>query len=170
MSGGLEQLVYASVSVMGSTSVLQVSDILAQSRRNNARDDITGALALVGGRFLQIVEGPSDNLKPLIARLRTDIRHRDMLILERRPISRRDFRDWSMVSPRLMAEETATLASLLAAHQIHLDALVPVLLQAVMRQATMTDGAYGPHETDETGTPEATPPPGPVAPGPSRHI
>lgn len=97
--GGLEQLIYVSVAAGPVSSAMQMSDILAEARRNNARDGITGVLTAIDGRFLQIIEGCAAALDDLIARLREDDRHRDMRIMERRQVLGRNFASWDMVSP-----------------------------------------------------------------------
>ena len=138
-SGPLEQLIYISESVAPVASALQMSDILATARPNNRRDAITGALTAADGRFIQIIEGPSASLDDLLSRLRADTRHREVQIVERRPVTVRAFPDWDMVSPRLAPDEIAALAALLVRAEAGLDAYVPVLRQALSRQDAVLD-------------------------------
>ena len=86
------QLVYISsaVDTAGTTA------ILAASRRNNARDGITGLLYADGVRFLQALEGPPEAVEPTFERIRADPRHRAIVLLSRRTIESREFGLWDM--------------------------------------------------------------------------
>jgi hypothetical protein len=89
------QLVYVST-VCQSMSGKEPTDILAVSRRNNARDAITGLLYSDGTRFLQALEGPADKVEAAFARIRRDDRHRAIVLLSRRDVSEREFGEWNM--------------------------------------------------------------------------
>lgn len=89
------QLVYVS-SVSPGASGTDPASILAVSRTNNTRDDITGLLYSDGVRFLQALEGPDDKVQAAYERIRQDPRHRAIVILSRRAIDAREFGDWSM--------------------------------------------------------------------------
>jgi hypothetical protein len=58
---------------------------------------MTGALMLCSTRFVQMLEGPSDALAPLVDRICADARHTDVEILVRQPISKRRFARFGMV-------------------------------------------------------------------------
>ena len=137
----LEQLLYASISTPRVTSALQMSDILAVARPNNARDQITGALTAANGRFIQIIEGPAAALDDLMARLGSDSRHQAIEVLGRRVIEQRAFAGWAMVSPRLMFDEAEALGALLNDEMAKLDDHIAVFLRALARQdALLTEG------------------------------
>ena len=87
------QIVYISTAKVGADALPQ---ILAVSRTNNARDAITGLLYAGGGRFLQVLEGPSLKVDLAIARIAKDPRHRAVVTLSRREIAEREFGAWSM--------------------------------------------------------------------------
>ena len=86
------QLVYIS-SVVGTPDV---GAILALSRRNNARDGITGLLYADGVRFLQALEGPKEMVEATFARIHADPRHRAVVLLSRRTVETREFGPWKM--------------------------------------------------------------------------
>ena len=94
------QLIYVS-SVIGQPNN---ADILATSRRNNARDGITGLLYADGVRFMQVLEGPNDKVEAAYARIKPDQRHRAAVVLSRREIEEREFGPWDMAA-RLPGEE-----------------------------------------------------------------
>lgn len=73
-----------------------VAQILTISRRNNARDGVTGFLYADGRRFLQVLEGPADAVERAFARIGSDTRHRAVVTLSRRDIAAREFGDWAM--------------------------------------------------------------------------
>lgn len=80
----------------GPLGLPELDAILAQSRRNNARDGVIGMLAFMDGSFIQAVEGEEAVVDPLLERIRADERHRDYVVIARYPIDRRQFPDWSM--------------------------------------------------------------------------
>ncbi|SEK46930.1 Sensors of blue-light using FAD [Sphingomonas palmae] len=94
------QLVYIS-------SVAQRADlpsILAKSRINNRRDNITGLLYSDGVRFLQALEGPALAVETAYERIRQDPRHNALVILSRREVEAREFGDWAMAERRVGEE------------------------------------------------------------------
>lgn len=109
----MEQLVYVSRSVRSVNSAIGMSDILAEARPNNARDEITGCLTAIDGRFVQVVEGEADRLDDLINRLLRDERHTDLRVLERRTVVERAFPEWDMLSPVLVTAEIDDLRRLM---------------------------------------------------------
>ena len=73
-----------------------VGRILAASRRNNARDGITGGLLFSQGCFAQVLEGPLDAVESAFERIQCDERHSEVTVLQSGPIMARDFPNWSM--------------------------------------------------------------------------
>lgn len=73
-----------------------VARILAQSRLNNARRGLVGALYFGDGCFFQCLEGRAADVDRLYASLLRDPRHTDLKVLSRRAIARTRFADWSM--------------------------------------------------------------------------
>lgn len=91
----MERLVYISTSRAVPDRQL-VDDILAQSRRNNRREGLTGLLVVCGRRFLQVLEGQSEALDAAYGRIKADTRHFAMVELGRKQISKRAFAGWDM--------------------------------------------------------------------------
>lgn len=138
--GDLIQLAYVSRSLIAATSVLQLSDILAEARAGNPRDGVTGVLTALNGRFVQIVEGPASSIDALMERLRRDRRHADIEVRERRWIEDRAFGDWDMVSPRLAPQATGELQRLIDDPAGGLDRFIPILADAVAVQDAVLEG------------------------------
>ncbi|MGI4795758.1 MAG: BLUF domain-containing protein [Janthinobacterium lividum] len=74
----------------------EISQILARSRANNARDGVTGGLLFSDGCFAQVLEGPIHAVEEAFERIQCDERHRDVTVLQSGSIQARDFPDWSM--------------------------------------------------------------------------
>jgi hypothetical protein len=91
----VERLVYISTS-RAAPDRQMVDDILAQSRRNNRRDAMTGLLVVCGRRFLQVLEGPGEALTSAYARIKADPRHFAMVELGRKQVADRAFSGWDM--------------------------------------------------------------------------
>lgn len=74
----------------------EVERILAASRRNNPRHEITGFLLFNGRRFLQHLEGPAPQVEATFARIGLDPRHRALVVLGRKEHQPRVFGNWAM--------------------------------------------------------------------------
>lgn len=74
----------------------EVARILIQSRRNNPRRGLVGALYFGDGCFFQVLEGPAAEVEALYQRLQQDPRHRDLQVLGREVVPRRSFAGWAM--------------------------------------------------------------------------
>lgn len=88
------QLIYASTPFGFDDGML--AGILADARRCNARDDITGALIVRQDLYLQLLEGPPDAVESAFQRISRDDRHVEIEPLVRRQVPDRIFPDWSM--------------------------------------------------------------------------
>lgn len=73
-----------------------VARILVQSRRNNPRHQLVGALYFGDGCFFQCLEGPQEAVEALYARLHGDPRHGELRVLSREFVSSPSFSSWSM--------------------------------------------------------------------------
>lgn len=127
----LERLVYCSRARVDTTSLQAISELLGVSQRNNARDGLTGALAVNHGWFLQVIEGPATALDRLLRRLAEDPRHVDIEILSRRPVTGRLFPDWTMVAARVTPEVGPQLQRLIDECRVAPEAAVDALLRIV---------------------------------------
>lgn len=75
----------------------EIDEIVAAARERNAERDITGALVATGNIFFQIIEGPSDAVVKLFAKIRADARHTDVVLLADQPDCKgRLFPTWRM--------------------------------------------------------------------------
>lgn len=127
---GLERLLYASTATGRTDSLVNMATILGESQRNNARDGLTGALAAHSGRFIQVLEGGAGDLDRLWRRLVPDPRHRDIVILDRRPIAGRQFHDWTMASSRIGPETALVMERLMATQETSASEIIALLHEA----------------------------------------
>ena len=83
----LYRVVFVSETI-GSTGsdVQSVAEILGASEHNNRRDEISSAMMFHDGEAAQMAEGARGDLDRLLARLSNDPRHRNIRILEDRPV------------------------------------------------------------------------------------
>lgn len=99
----------------------EVEVILAQSRRNNAADGISGLLLFNGSNFLQLIEGVDAVLGRLMRRLYTDPRHGSFVRLVDRPISRTVCVGWAMQPVGIGLDQPARGAAVVAGLPAGLD-------------------------------------------------
>ncbi|MDM7888117.1 BLUF domain-containing protein [Curtobacterium sp. RHCJP20] len=95
-------LIYSSVATRPLDDA-DLSALLAQSRRANAENDITGVLLFRNGYFLQLLEGPDQAVRTKMATIKHDDRHTKVTVLMEELIEERQFPEWTMGYP---AEDT----------------------------------------------------------------
>jgi hypothetical protein len=83
----------------------EIHRILANSRANNAKLGITGALLYNSGYFAQVLEGPLESVEQTFERIQRDMRHDEVAVLESVFVPERDFPEWSMAFAGAAAEE-----------------------------------------------------------------
>jgi len=74
----------------------EIVAILMQSRANNTRNGVTGALLYERGRFVQILEGDEERVLRLYRTISRDQRHGDIHELSRQVVQTRQFPQWTM--------------------------------------------------------------------------
>jgi len=73
-----------------------LESILTASRRNNARDLVTGVLVVDDVNFMQLIEGSRHAIAKCFERIMDDKCHHDVQVICCGDVSRRLFQDWSM--------------------------------------------------------------------------
>lgn len=105
----LKQLIYTSVSSRGLFEVMS-PDSLRRIRANNIAAEITGALVWKDPKFMQVIEGPADNINRLFSTLLKDDRHSDLVLISERIIHEREFPNWAMQSSSLDQDPVQNLS------------------------------------------------------------
>ena len=90
----IKQVIYVSKPVGFDDTVLD--DILVQSKKNNKKNQITGALICRADLYLQYLEGPPNKIDSVYSKIKIDGRHRDVILLEEAKSKRRLFANWEM--------------------------------------------------------------------------
>ncbi|WP_010164122.1 BLUF domain-containing protein [Sphingomonas sp. PAMC 26617] len=75
---------------------IELDSILKVSRRNNAAVGVTGLLVVGGRRFLQVLEGPDDQVAAVFDRISRDDRHFAVVKLSKKTVETRLFGEWAM--------------------------------------------------------------------------
>jgi hypothetical protein len=99
----LTRLIYISdVAEIFEFSDLQ--SILDKAQKNNPTLDVTGFLVMASKRFLQVIEGPAENVNLLFRKIVRDSRHTECRLIEYSEIAGRLFDQWAMrgIHPDLM--------------------------------------------------------------------
>lgn len=98
MDENLYRLAYCSRNTIqaGADSAAELGAILDVSRRNNARDGLTGALLFSDGAFGQIIEGEYRAVERVFEHIQNDERHGDVVVLTFEPVAHRSFGPWAM--------------------------------------------------------------------------
>ena len=89
----------------------QIERIVAESRRLNALNGITGVLLYCDGNFMQYLEGEEDAVIETFARIRASESHYQVNELMNQPIPEREFGDWAMGFSRPGPDEFVELAA-----------------------------------------------------------
>lgn len=93
----------------------EIERIHASAMTLNALDGITGFLIYNGEHFLQTVEGSEDAIDDLMARIRADPRHSDIVVREVARTDAPGFPDWSMALVRVSRGRFQARADILQA-------------------------------------------------------
>lgn len=118
---GLYQVVYCSRNrIPGAPETVSknIGGILARSRVNNARDQVTGGLLFSDGCFAQVLEGPMEAVMAAFERIQCDERHGEIIVLQSGRINERHFADWSMAFTGTRALGAGKVAGLGLSHTL----------------------------------------------------
>lgn len=74
-----------------------LSGVLIDARRANLRDGITGALICRADIYLQWLEGPEEQVRNALERIRRDDRHLEVTLHVAEPVPERMFAEWAML-------------------------------------------------------------------------
>lgn len=93
----ISSLIYVSIRTSQCTDT-EIEKILESSKKNNPDWNITGVLLYTSNRFIQYLEGPYDQILELYNRIKTDDRHRNVLLinLAKEALEERVFPSWAM--------------------------------------------------------------------------
>jgi hypothetical protein len=94
---GLTSLLYVSRSTLpinGDAEALE--EIIGVATTRNPPLRVTGALVYTQLHFAQLLEGPARSIEELMASIRRDQRHRDVMVVAEHSMATRKFSAWAM--------------------------------------------------------------------------
>lgn len=106
--GLLFELSYNSNAVSG-IKVEDLKSIVAISKENNKKDNITGALVYHDGIFFQLIEGYKSDILKLYEAIKKDPRHTNVQLIYTGHKTKRTFKNWSMAYVTNPASGSETL-------------------------------------------------------------
>lgn len=83
-----------------------LDDINRECQANNPGLNLTGVLAYNGTNFMQLLEGPPENVFQCLGTISKDPRHQGMIIINQRTLDRREFDAWAMMYSRYQPGES----------------------------------------------------------------
>lgn len=93
----MERLIYVSESnIEESEADAVVAQMVANAQSRNAQLNVTGALIFTGTHFAQVLEGCKKAIDEVMASIQRDSRHSAVTVVDRSPISERQFPNWAM--------------------------------------------------------------------------
>jgi hypothetical protein len=94
---GTFRLTYRSRDLISATDRrVGLGEIFSTARSNNREQDITGALLITEGYFVQTLEGEQAAVRALFDRISKDPRHDSVSLLDSRLVEERVFSRWAM--------------------------------------------------------------------------
>lgn len=105
----LIRLLYVSRAVNGTASPQEIAAIVDSAKTYNVEHGITGILCYGAGIYLQAIEGARDEVNRLYARLLSDSRHEDLVLLHYEEILERRFGHWHMGKVNLAKLNTSVV-------------------------------------------------------------
>lgn len=88
----MRRLIYRSRSV-DAVAIEDLGGLLSDARARNRVSGISGMLLYGGGMFLQLIEGPAEEVEALFSVISGDARHADACVLRRDEVAERMFPD-----------------------------------------------------------------------------
>jgi Sensors of blue-light using FAD len=117
------RLLYISTSCdTPATAQQNLADILEKSKKNNAELGITGILVCGGNMFLQVLEGPQEQVLRKYVRILDDKRHADCRIVLITTAEKRAFPTWAMGIINIPPHEFQEVRSMIDRRQETADA------------------------------------------------
>ncbi|MEY3760258.1 MAG: hypothetical protein RIR39_1749 [Pseudomonadota bacterium] len=86
-----------------------LQDLLKKARKKNEALSITGMLLYRDGFFMQALEGEKADIEGLFEIIKKDARHRDVLLINKKPIKQRGFPDWTMGFNKIDNKDVETI-------------------------------------------------------------
>ena len=111
-------------------SFLGLMRLLSHSYLRNTSMGITGALIFENNRFGQVIEGPRTQIEDLWEKIQKDTRHKNIRLIESKPIEHRSFNKWTMIfqGSEEVAKNLSEVAVAVAVEDVNFPAGHPLLV------------------------------------------
>lgn len=117
----------------------RVLAIVRRSQIANAEAGLTGALLFASGVFIQALEGPPDAVEKTFERICSDLRHRQVQLIDFALADQRVFEKWSMAAVAPTGELVRLCATLEAVQGTKVVSASAAATVQLMRTLVMTD-------------------------------
>lgn len=134
MADTIEQLAFRSDAPTAGESLGGLLAILTEARRHSRDLDLTGAVAVSGARYFQVLEGDGQAIDDTLTRIQEDPRHQNIEIVGRRKVSHRSFGAWSLASPTMLPSLKLQIDLAISACDEDCDYAIALLRSVVMNQ------------------------------------
>lgn len=94
-------------------SINDILNILENSKDFNSKNEITGCLLYHNNEFVQLIEGEEEAVKKLYAKIESDKRHSNLIVVIQDNIAGRSFKNWSMAYYKSTTAAAENLSELL---------------------------------------------------------
>lgn len=133
----------------------EMARLVAKASQHNRHVGITGMLIAYNGSYMQLIEGPTLSVEPLLERIRADGRHTNVVIHRHGDVAERRCPRWAMASAAVSEEEWQRALGILAVRTpvVSLDlirsvgtaqAIIDHYAEEIFKDAVVTHGsAFG---------------------------
>lgn len=134
MTEELQQLAFRSEAATAGDALGGLLEILSGAQQRNQRAGLTGAIAVSGARYFQVLEGDREAIDDALARIETDPRHENVTVVVRRPVTHRAFGAWSLASPTILPSLKLQIDLAISSCEGDCDYAISLLRSVVMTQ------------------------------------
>lgn len=134
MADDLQQLAFRSEAASAADALSGLLEILEGAQKRNSDSSLSGAIAVSGSRYFQVLEGSPAAIDATLAKIEDDPRHENVAVVARRPIALRSFEAWSLASSTLLPGLTPQIDAAIASCETDCDHAISLLRSVVMSQ------------------------------------
>lgn len=134
MADDFQQLAFRSEAASATDALGGLLEILSGAQKLNIGASLSGAVAVSGPRYFQVLEGDAAAIDAAQARIETDPRHEKVKVMARRPIAFRSFAAWSIASPTVLPSLKLQIDLAISACEADCDYAISLLRSVVSTQ------------------------------------
>ncbi len=131
---GLHQIAFRGDAGSVTEAFRGVLDVLTDAKSLDGDLNLSGAIALSGTSYFQVLEGEFATVEATLARIQTDPRHDGIKVVSRRPIACRSFKAWSLAYPAILPSLKLQIDLAISACEADCDYAIALLRSVIMTQ------------------------------------